>query len=90
MGSLKEVTLPEGLESSEKVIWGNIHQIYDWHKETFSVELAKCLERPELLGGIFVRYVKSRVGFFFLSSVHRNDDFICTSSIAKTSLNPSL
>jgi len=29
----KEVTIPADLEGNEMVIFGNVHQIYDWHKE---------------------------------------------------------
>ena len=29
----KAVTLPPGLDGKEMVIFGNVHQIYDWHKE---------------------------------------------------------
>jgi len=29
----KEVTLPPGMEGKEMVVFGNVHQIYDWHRE---------------------------------------------------------
>ncbi len=31
--ALKEVVLPEGMQGKDKMVFGNIHQIYDWHKE---------------------------------------------------------
>ncbi|XP_038071800.1 triple functional domain protein-like isoform X2 [Patiria miniata] len=53
----ENVQKPEGLEEGKiKIVFGNIHQIYDWHKETFSIEIAKCFESPELLGGLFKKY----------------------------------
>ncbi len=30
---LKEAALPEGMEGKDKIVFGNIHQIFDWHKE---------------------------------------------------------
>jgi len=29
----KEVSIPAELEGEEMIIFGNVHQIYDWHKE---------------------------------------------------------
>ena len=31
--ALKEAALPEGMEGKDKMVFGNIHQIYDWHRE---------------------------------------------------------
>ena len=33
MPTMKEMQLPEGLVDKEKVVWGNIVQIYDFHNE---------------------------------------------------------
>jgi len=33
MPVMKEGPLPEGMEGKDKMVFGNIHQIYDWHKE---------------------------------------------------------
>lgn len=33
MGYMKENPLPGDLEGKDKIVFGNIHQIYDWHKE---------------------------------------------------------
>ena len=34
MNKLKELeSLPEALEGKDKVVFGNIHQIYEFHKE---------------------------------------------------------
>lgn len=58
MHYLQENPLPSGAEGKDKIIFGNIHQIYDWHRETFQPELEKCLEEPDKLGSVFVRYEK--------------------------------
>ncbi|XP_029657628.1 kalirin isoform X4 [Octopus sinensis] len=56
MGYLKENPLRDGMEGKDKIIFGNIHQIYDWHREIFQPELEKCIEEPDKLGSVFVRY----------------------------------
>jgi len=28
-----ESQMPAGMEGKDKIVFGNIHQIYDWHKE---------------------------------------------------------
>ncbi|CAH1789675.1 unnamed protein product [Owenia fusiformis] len=56
MWGMKEMELPEDMEGKDKIVFGNIHQIYDWHKETFQNEIEKCLEEPDRIGGLFVRY----------------------------------
>ncbi|XP_064646133.1 triple functional domain protein-like isoform X3 [Lineus longissimus] len=57
MKEMKEMeNLPEDMNGKDKIVFGNIHQIYDWHRETFSVELMKILDDPDYLGKIFVRY----------------------------------
>ncbi|ESO86296.1 hypothetical protein LOTGIDRAFT_220800 [Lottia gigantea] len=56
MGYMKENGMPDDMEGKDKIVFGNIHQIYDWHKETFQAEIEKCDEEPERLGLLFVRY----------------------------------
>jgi len=29
----QEVAMPSGMENKDKMVFGNIHQIYDWHRE---------------------------------------------------------
>ena len=58
MTTLKEMEeLPPELADRDKIVFGNIHQIYDWHKETVQKEIEKCLEEPERIGSIFIRWV---------------------------------
>ena len=33
MEYLKEHGMPEDLQGKDKIVFGNIHQIYDWHRE---------------------------------------------------------
>lgn len=56
MGHLSQADIPDEMKEKCKIVFGNIHQIYDWHKETFSEELAKCLEEPDKLAYLFTRY----------------------------------
>ena len=28
-----DIPMPEDMQGKDKIVWGNIHQIYDWHKE---------------------------------------------------------
>ncbi|XP_014666021.1 PREDICTED: LOW QUALITY PROTEIN: triple functional domain protein-like [Priapulus caudatus] len=58
MAVMRESTeLPEGLDDGkDKIVFGNIHQIYDWHRETFLKELEKCVDDPDRLGPTFLRY----------------------------------
>ncbi|KAK7507484.1 hypothetical protein BaRGS_00001419 [Batillaria attramentaria] len=56
MAYMKENPLPEDMEGKDKIVFGNIHQIYDWHAETMVKELEACLTAPEKVGSIFIRY----------------------------------
>nr|XP_054752225.1 kalirin-like isoform X1 [Lytechinus pictus] len=52
-----ETELPSEMELGKvKIIFGNIHQIFEWHRDTFSKEIAKVKEEPEKLGPLFKRY----------------------------------
>jgi len=39
----QEVAMPAGMENKDKIVFGNIHQIYDWHREYVTLSLASCL-----------------------------------------------
>jgi len=51
-----EKLMPEDMVGKDRIVFGNIHQIFDWHRETFHPEIEKCKEEPERVGGLFVRY----------------------------------
>lgn len=33
MGTMSSRNIPEDMKGKDKIVFGNIHQIYDWHKE---------------------------------------------------------
>ncbi|XP_056142955.1 triple functional domain protein [Lampris incognitus] len=55
MSRMKEEGVPDDMRGKDKIVFGNIHQIYDWHKDFFLAELEKCLEDPERLAPLFVK-----------------------------------
>uniref|UniRef100_A0A4W6EPM2 non-specific serine/threonine protein kinase n=1 Tax=Lates calcarifer TaxID=8187 RepID=A0A4W6EPM2_LATCA len=55
MSRMKEEGVPDDMRGKDKIVFGNIHQIYDWHKDFFLGELEKCLEDPDRLAPLFVK-----------------------------------
>ncbi|XP_055012937.1 triple functional domain protein isoform X4 [Boleophthalmus pectinirostris] len=55
MNRMKEEGVPDDMKGKDKIVFGNIHQIYDWHKDYFLGELEKCLEDPDKLGPLFLK-----------------------------------
>uniref|UniRef100_A0A8C1YJZ9 Rho guanine nucleotide exchange factor (GEF) 25b n=1 Tax=Cyprinus carpio TaxID=7962 RepID=A0A8C1YJZ9_CYPCA len=56
MATMKSAGVPEYLVGKDKIVFGNIHQIYDWHKDYFLGELEKCVCEPELLAQLFIKH----------------------------------
>ncbi|XP_051562931.1 rho guanine nucleotide exchange factor 25-like [Myxocyprinus asiaticus] len=56
MATMNSVGVPEYLEGKDKIVFGNIHQIYDWHKDFFLGELEKCVSEPDLLAQLFIKH----------------------------------
>ncbi|XP_078538181.1 kalirin isoform X12 [Lissotriton helveticus] len=56
MQRIEEKGVPEEMSGKEKIAFGNIHQIYDWHKDFFMAELEKCLQEPERLAQLFIKH----------------------------------
>ncbi|XP_029103892.1 triple functional domain protein isoform X2 [Scleropages formosus] len=56
MARMKEEGVPDDMKGKDKIVFGNIHQIYDWHKDFFLGELEKCLEDPDRLAPLFVKH----------------------------------
>ncbi|XP_024142533.1 kalirin isoform X2 [Oryzias melastigma] len=56
MKRIEEKGVPDDMKGKDKIVFGNIHQIYDWHRDFFVVELEKCLEDHELLAGLFIKH----------------------------------
>lgn len=52
---MKEEGVPDDMKGKDKIVFGNIHQIYDWHKEYVkmmhfsSILLNTVLRHPTLM-----------------------------------------
>ncbi|XP_078390824.1 kalirin-like isoform X4 [Cetorhinus maximus] len=56
IATMNEKGVPEDMKGKDKIVFGNIHQIYEWHKNYFLGELEKCLEEPERLAELFIKH----------------------------------
>ncbi|XP_041422127.1 triple functional domain protein isoform X2 [Xenopus laevis] len=56
MALMKEDGVPDDMKGKDKIVFGNIHQIYEWHRDFFLGELEKCLDEPEKLASLFVKH----------------------------------
>ncbi|XP_042192248.1 kalirin isoform X3 [Callorhinchus milii] len=56
MKKVEEKGIPEDMKGKDKIVFGNIHQIYDWHNSFFMGELERCLLEPERLASLFIKH----------------------------------
>ncbi|XP_040531425.1 kalirin isoform X17 [Gallus gallus] len=56
MKRIEEKGVSEDMKGKDKIVFGNIHQIYDWHKDFFLAELEKCLQEPDRLAQLFIKH----------------------------------
>ncbi|XP_029461100.1 kalirin isoform X1 [Rhinatrema bivittatum] len=56
MQTIEERGVPEDMKGKDKIVFGNIHQIYDWHKDFFLGELEKCLQEHDRLAQLFIKH----------------------------------
>ncbi|XP_077369104.1 rho guanine nucleotide exchange factor 25 isoform X2 [Festucalex cinctus] len=56
MATMNLKGVPEDMKGRDKIVFGNIHQIFDWHKDYFLGELEKCVAEPERLGQLFIKH----------------------------------
>ncbi|XP_041654799.1 rho guanine nucleotide exchange factor 25 isoform X3 [Cheilinus undulatus] len=56
MATMNSKGIPEDMKGKDKIVFGNIHQIFDWHKDYFLGELEKCLAEPERLAQLFIKH----------------------------------
>ncbi|XP_028991626.1 kalirin isoform X5 [Betta splendens] len=56
MRKIEEKGIPDDMKGKDKIVFGNIHQIYDWHRDFFVGELEKCLEDNEHLPELFIKH----------------------------------
>ncbi|XP_059822545.1 kalirin isoform X4 [Hypanus sabinus] len=63
MKKIEEKGILDDMKGKEKIVFGNIHQIYDWHSSYFLGELEKCLQEPERLAELFIKHER-RLGMY--------------------------
>ncbi|XP_056129245.1 rho guanine nucleotide exchange factor 25 isoform X2 [Lampris incognitus] len=56
MGTMANQGVPEDMKGKDKIVFGNIHQIYDWHKDYFLGELENCVSEPDRLADLFIKH----------------------------------
>ncbi|XP_072308849.1 rho guanine nucleotide exchange factor 25 isoform X2 [Eucyclogobius newberryi] len=56
MTAMTNQGIPEEMKGKDRIIFGNIHQIYDWHKDYFLGELQKCVSDPDSLAQLFIKH----------------------------------
>ncbi|KAL3969409.1 potassium voltage-gated channel Shal-related subfamily D member 1 [Sarotherodon galilaeus] len=56
MKRIEEKGIPDDMKGKDKIVFGNIHQIYDWHRDFFVGELEKCLDDHEHLPELFIKH----------------------------------
>ncbi|XP_015250189.1 PREDICTED: kalirin-like [Cyprinodon variegatus] len=68
MSRLEVRGIPEDMTGKDKIVFGNIQQIYDWHRDFFLVELERCVQNHDLLADLFIRHVRSKLDFLKYTS----------------------
>ncbi|XP_055338220.1 triple functional domain protein-like isoform X2 [Paramacrobiotus metropolitanus] len=53
---MHENAMPDDMNGRDKLIFGNIQQIYVFHKDTFCGELEKCLDAADRLPRVFIKH----------------------------------
>ncbi|KTF94976.1 hypothetical protein cypCar_00004980 [Cyprinus carpio] len=66
MATMNAKGVPEDMKGKDKIVFGNIHQIYDWHKDYFLGELEKCVAEPERLAQLFIKHVSLSIILAFI------------------------
>ncbi|XP_053273046.1 kalirin [Pleuronectes platessa] len=56
MSRLEVRGIPEEMRGKDKIVFGNIQQIYDWHRDFFLIELERCVQNHDLLADLFIRH----------------------------------
>ncbi|XP_016895183.1 kalirin-like isoform X1 [Cynoglossus semilaevis] len=56
MKRIEEKGVPDDMKGKDKIVFGNIHQIYDWHRDFFVGELEKCVDDHEHLPELFIKH----------------------------------
>uniref|UniRef100_A0A6A7G2I5 Triple functional domain protein-like n=1 Tax=Hirondellea gigas TaxID=1518452 RepID=A0A6A7G2I5_9CRUS len=57
--SSPDANMPDDLQDGkDKIVFGNIAAIYEWHRDFFSKNLEECLKNPEKIGPVFIKSEK--------------------------------
>ncbi|XP_028742096.1 rho guanine nucleotide exchange factor 25 isoform X2 [Peromyscus leucopus] len=56
MATMATQGVPESLRGRDRIVFGNIQQIYEWHRDYFLQELQLCLKDPDLLAQLFIKH----------------------------------
>nr|XP_020845785.1 rho guanine nucleotide exchange factor 25 isoform X4 [Phascolarctos cinereus] len=56
MATMTAQGIPENLRGRDRIVFGNIQQIYEWHRDYFLQELQKCLQDPDWLAQLFIKH----------------------------------
>ncbi|CAK7298299.1 Rho guanine nucleotide exchange factor 25 [Vulpes lagopus] len=56
MATMAAQGVPECLRGRDRIVFGNIQQIYEWHRDYFLQELQRCLEDPDWLAQLFIKH----------------------------------
>ncbi|XP_012874801.1 PREDICTED: rho guanine nucleotide exchange factor 25 isoform X2 [Dipodomys ordii] len=56
MATMAAQGVPESLRGRDRIVFGNIQQIYEWHRDYFLQELQRCLEDPDWLAQLFIKH----------------------------------
>ncbi|XP_048390770.1 kalirin-like isoform X1 [Stegostoma tigrinum] len=56
MKKMEEKGIPDDMKGKDKIIFGNLQQIYDWHNNYFAGQLDECLQEPEHLAKLFIKH----------------------------------
>nr|XP_020734117.1 rho guanine nucleotide exchange factor 25 isoform X1 [Odocoileus virginianus texanus] len=56
MAAMAAQGVPENLRGRDRIVFGNIQQIYEWHRDYFLRELQRCLKDPDWLAQLFIKH----------------------------------
>ncbi|XP_044927739.1 rho guanine nucleotide exchange factor 25 isoform X2 [Mustela putorius furo] len=56
MATMAAQGVPESLRGRDRIVFGNVQQIYEWHRDYFLEELQRCLNDPDWLAQLFIKH----------------------------------
>ncbi|XP_007467714.1 PREDICTED: rho guanine nucleotide exchange factor 25 isoform X1 [Lipotes vexillifer] len=56
MATMAAQGVPENLRGRDRIVFGNVQQIYEWHRDYFLQELQRCLKDPDWLAQLFIKH----------------------------------